>query len=421
MTSSRAATTTRVPTSRRRTSPVSRPRTTRPWSSTCAEALRDAALLRLLLAVHADPQGEGHEGRTTSNHPLATGPYMFDTYTPGTELELKKNPNWDPNTDPARHQYAGRLPLQVGRRHHQDPAADPRQQRRRRHQRSTGTPIDSSLIPQVDRREEGPVRSQGPSSCTALVNLDTRKIPLQVRKAIAVAYPFDYDPQGRRPETMHSSAPASTIIPPQVPGHLDYTPLPGLTGKGEGDAATAKKMLADAGKAGSFELDLLLHERRRRSRSRSTRSASRRSRRPASRCTDIGVPGQGASCADRQARTRRVNMLQGPGGWCFDWPTADAIFPPTVRSIRSCRPAARAGATSDRRQDRRRDRAHLRTCRSPSRARSGASWTSGSWRPTSWPARLLRQGQRVFGTKVKNVDDDPNKGMPYLDDVWLDK
>jgi len=39
------------------------------------------------------------------NKPMATGPYTFDSYTPGSELKLKKNPNWDPNTDPARHQY----------------------------------------------------------------------------------------------------------------------------------------------------------------------------------------------------------------------------------------------------------------------------------------------------------------------------
>ena len=40
------------------------------------------------------------------NSPMSTGPYTWDTYTVGTELKLKKNPNWDPATDPVRHQYA---------------------------------------------------------------------------------------------------------------------------------------------------------------------------------------------------------------------------------------------------------------------------------------------------------------------------
>ena len=40
-----------------------------------------------------------------SNHPIATGPYMFKSFTQGTKLELVKNPNWDASTDPVRHQY----------------------------------------------------------------------------------------------------------------------------------------------------------------------------------------------------------------------------------------------------------------------------------------------------------------------------
>ena len=36
------------------------------------------------------------------NHPLATGPYMFEDYKPGSSLTLVKNPNWDPATDPGR-------------------------------------------------------------------------------------------------------------------------------------------------------------------------------------------------------------------------------------------------------------------------------------------------------------------------------
>jgi peptide/nickel transport system substrate-binding protein len=40
--------------------------------------------------------------REYGNHPLATGPYMFEDYKPGTSLTLVKNPNWDPATDPGR-------------------------------------------------------------------------------------------------------------------------------------------------------------------------------------------------------------------------------------------------------------------------------------------------------------------------------
>jgi peptide/nickel transport system substrate-binding protein len=37
--------------------------------------------------------------------PMTTGPYQVTSYQPGAELKLSKNPSWDPNTDPVRHQY----------------------------------------------------------------------------------------------------------------------------------------------------------------------------------------------------------------------------------------------------------------------------------------------------------------------------
>ena len=37
---------------------------------------------------------------------VASGPYKIKSYTRGDMLELEKNPNWDPTSDPIRHQYA---------------------------------------------------------------------------------------------------------------------------------------------------------------------------------------------------------------------------------------------------------------------------------------------------------------------------
>src|SRR3954468_11942052 len=39
---------------------------------------------------------------TYGKKPLATGPYKFADYKPGSELKLVKNDQWDPNTDPGR-------------------------------------------------------------------------------------------------------------------------------------------------------------------------------------------------------------------------------------------------------------------------------------------------------------------------------
>ena len=37
-----------------------------------------------------------------TNHPIASGPYMIESYDRGRELKLVRNPHWDPKTDPNR-------------------------------------------------------------------------------------------------------------------------------------------------------------------------------------------------------------------------------------------------------------------------------------------------------------------------------
>nr|MBA3233182.1 ABC transporter substrate-binding protein [Propionibacteriales bacterium] len=56
-------------------------------------------------AIGPIPEGKDSDPAKYANHPWATGPYMFDEYTPEKSLTLVKNPNWDPATDPGRHQY----------------------------------------------------------------------------------------------------------------------------------------------------------------------------------------------------------------------------------------------------------------------------------------------------------------------------
>ncbi len=41
-------------------------------------------------------------GAKYKEHPISSGPYMFDKYEAGKMFTLKRNPNWDPATDPQR-------------------------------------------------------------------------------------------------------------------------------------------------------------------------------------------------------------------------------------------------------------------------------------------------------------------------------
>src|SRR6478609_7035403 len=49
---------------------------------------------------------ENSEFPAYGRKPLSTGPYMIEEFRPSESLTLVKNPNWDPASDAARHQYA---------------------------------------------------------------------------------------------------------------------------------------------------------------------------------------------------------------------------------------------------------------------------------------------------------------------------
>lgn len=47
-------------------------------------------------------------------HPISTGPYMIKNYKVGEVMELVRNPNWDPQTDPIRNAYPDNITVKIG-------------------------------------------------------------------------------------------------------------------------------------------------------------------------------------------------------------------------------------------------------------------------------------------------------------------
>src|SRR5699024_4491316 len=60
-------------------------------------------------AMSPIPKGKDSDPTTYKLHPWATGPYQIKSYEPQHKMVLVKNPNWDPNTDPVRHQYINKF------------------------------------------------------------------------------------------------------------------------------------------------------------------------------------------------------------------------------------------------------------------------------------------------------------------------
>jgi peptide/nickel transport system substrate-binding protein len=260
--------------------------------------------------------------------PLATGPYKVDSYTPGTQLKLSKNENWDPNTDPVRHQYVDGWDFKFA----QDTIKAQRQVLL-----SSGpdanalnySNLDVSLLPEIKDQSQ---LVKGSSPCTITYTMDSRKIPLEVRKLIAKAHPTD---SWRKVAglTPADAIPASTILPPAVPGFQKYE-LPGLTGSGKGAedpavAAEVKSELAKLGKS-NFELswyysiDDKISTQVTQLRKQVFESAG-------FKVKAIGVPKAKIRTftGDQNAP---VNIGKTPTGWCSDWPSGTSWFPVLFKS-----------------------------------------------------------------------------------------
>jgi peptide/nickel transport system substrate-binding protein len=149
-----------------------------------------------------------------------------------------------------------------------------------------------------------------------------------VRKAIALAYPYDqtYKAAGLNDYVAEK---ASTILPPSVPGYTKYTPQPGLNGTGAGDPAAAKAALTAAGKAG-FQLSWYYDN------TQPIPQQVNQIKTQALQAAGFKVKAIGVATADLRSKLgdydAPVNMGQSPSGWCSDWPTGGSWFPVLFQS-----------------------------------------------------------------------------------------
>jgi len=359
------------------------------------------------------PKAKDNKDQYT-NHPVATGPYMFRSYSTGESLTLVKNPNWDPASDPARHQLPDSIVFRFG---------TDAVQLQNAILASNGADattvnwdgVDATLVDQV--KPGGPKEKQlvtGGGPCVSYFTLDTRKIPFEVRKAIAVAYPYDQINKATG-ATPLSYAPATTLSPLSIPGMTPYK-LDYATGQGTGDQAKAKAMLTAAGKLG-FEISYYY------STDRPASAAANEVRQQAFKqagfnVRPIGIPRTEArkKIADPDAP---VNTGQGPAGWCYDWPSGDSVIPP-IMSSKVLKSGQSVGFLSDDKVD-----SEIERIMGLRIEDQGVEWAKLD---KDIMTRLLpalpttySKENYLFGTKVHNVVNDVNLGLPDISGIWVDQ
>lgn len=345
--------------------------------------------------------------------PMTTGPYQVDSYVPGSQLKLKKNPMWDPNTDPVRYQFPDAWDFKFS----QDLLKVQRQVLASNGPDANAlsySNLDSSLIPEV-KDQSRIIKGQTP--CTAVYGMDTRKIPMEVRQLIAKAFPYDSwrKVRGLNPDT---AIPASTILPPAVPGFEKYE-LPGLTGTGAGaeDAAVAeevKSKLKELGKE-NFELSWY-YSNDDKIRTQANQLLTNVFTSAGFKVKSIGVPKAKIRTMTNDPGAP-VNIGQGPAGWCSDWPAGSSWFPVLFKSS-AVELSNSIGMLQDKTLDAEIDRV---SALAPDAQLKEWPKVDKQILEKYLPALPLYYSASAFpvGTNIGHAVNDPTQGMPEFTSIYL--
>lgn len=266
----------------------------------------------------------GSDPSTYGSHPLATGPYKIaPNDAPGKGLTLIRNEQWDPDTDPGRHQYVDGFDFQPGG-HTEAVWRSLLADRGRAQTTFTSEDIPVDLVDQVEHRAKGRLLT-ATLPCLLAAWPDYRRIKdLKVRRALGYAFPpFDQWSAALRSIGGITAFPASSILPPGTPGRVDYDPL--AVAPGESDPAMALTLLRQAAHdPGEYRIDYPFDE------SDPTSEARNRLLTSALEEAGFNAVGQGVP-GSRYESVRRDPS--GPWnlrlhGWCADWRSGSSWFQP---------------------------------------------------------------------------------------------
>ncbi|MEU6425335.1 ABC transporter substrate-binding protein [Microbispora sp. NPDC046973] len=179
--------------------------------------------------------------------PFSSGPYKIVSHITDKSMDLERNENWDPKTDPIRHAYPDKFHMEFGLQS---------QQTTERFMADTGNdkqaftfhnPVAPERTQEVLNDPELMKRSlQGLTPFTTFYNINTKRITdVNVRKAIITAWPSKQIQQLQGGEISAGKI-ATTVMSPTVLGYEAFD-LYNKLQKPEGDPEAAKALLAKAG------------------------------------------------------------------------------------------------------------------------------------------------------------------------------
>jgi peptide/nickel transport system substrate-binding protein len=279
------------------------------------------------MAMGPAPLGKASTPPDYGKHIMSNGPYKVESFRPQEELVLVKNDQWDPNSDPGRHQYADKFIFKFN----QDQAKV--DQIMLSDNTESQTALSNALgSNNYDRAntELGDRLIQQSAQCTSFLAPDYTKITdINVRKAIAYAYPYQdmWLATGEVPGV--TRVPANSIMPPGMAGKHDYFV--------DGEQFTynpekSKELLKDAGyEPGEFKITMIYYE--------PDPLAVAGQKVLVKGMEEAGFTVKGIPVQDSpyniwlnpDDKLNKTLNLRGVN-WCSDWPSGLTMLPPLVRT-----------------------------------------------------------------------------------------
>jgi peptide/nickel transport system substrate-binding protein len=194
-------------------------------------------------------------GEDYAKHLIASGPYALARYAPGERIELVRNQNWEPQSDPLRKAWVDRVEVTIG--------ANEKAIHDAIEQGDVDLNLDLTPPPNADLQRLGKGGDlQGQSGikttgCVRYLTLQTDSGPTAnplVRKAINLA--VDKRALVLEIGGAFAGEPASTILSPTLGGYEKY-PDPYGTTDFRGDPVAAKALLSQAGYPNGLTLNFV--------------------------------------------------------------------------------------------------------------------------------------------------------------------
>ena len=345
--------------------------------------------------------------------PQATGPYMISEHTVDKSLTLVKNPHWDPNTDPARHQYVDSYKFEFGT----DQLGINKRLIAANGDDATAMTLADYVLPEVLKQvvttpELRDRTTVGNTSFVLVTNINnTRITDPEIRKALLYAYP-NY--QARQIAGGSSIGDfASTNLSPTLPGYESFD-LYGQKDHPEGQPAKAMAILKAKGKVG---MPIVYGY----------------SNTPTGQQVSVAVkaglekagfkvilkPIDRKNFYDVIGKVNNTFDLYG-GGWGADWPSASTVIPPTLDGRKIADGSANYEHFNDPEVNKEIDRISLETDLVQA-SKDWAALDKKIMEKVPYIPRLYDKATTLYGPGLGNVYLSKVLGEPSLNGVYIKK